>query len=144
MLADGGVAMIRVPLASSEAWDTYQQYTEHILGVVSDIDFPRNGKQDPEAGITFARAVKAEQPDVPILLMSTNPQNEPVARDLGVSFLLKDSPLLLKDLSQFMGRYFSFGDFVFRTPDGVEVGRANDLKSLEEHLKIAPDIIMSF
>jgi hypothetical protein len=34
---------------------------------------------------------------------------------------------------------FSFGDFVFRTPEGVEVGRATDLKSLEEQLEVVPE-----
>ena len=34
--------------------------------------------------------------------------------------------------------HFSFGDFIFRTPEGTEVGRANDLKSLEKQLKSAP------
>jgi hypothetical protein len=38
-----------------------------------------------------------------------------------------------------MSEYFGFGDFIFRTPDGVEVGRAGDLKSLEELLKVVPD-----
>ena len=38
-----------------------------------------------------------------------------------------------------MNEYFSFGDFVFRIKNGVEVGRANNLKSLEESLKVVPD-----
>ena len=35
--------------------------------------------------------------------------------------------MMLNELRQFMAKYFSFGDFVFRTPEGVEVGRATDL-----------------
>jgi hypothetical protein len=38
-----------------------------------------------------------------------------------------------------MIQYFSFGDFVFRTEDGHEVGRATDLHSLEEQLHYVPD-----
>ena len=38
-----------------------------------------------------------------------------------------------------MFNYFGFGDFVFKTKSGAEVGRASDLKSLEENLKLAPD-----
>jgi CheY-like chemotaxis protein len=41
-----------------EAWDYYQRYHENILGVISDIEFPRNGLSDPEAGITFTRSVR--------------------------------------------------------------------------------------
>ena len=39
----------------------------------------------------------------------------------------------------FMNQYFSFGDFIFRDENGTEVGRANDLKSLEKQLAIVPD-----
>ena len=35
--------------------------------------------------------------------------------------------------------HFGFGDFVFQTPDGKEVGRANNLNALEEQLHHVPD-----
>ncbi len=37
-----------------------------------------------------------------------------------------------------MTEYFGFGDFVFRLPEGGEVGRAKDLRSLEEQLRTVP------
>lgn len=122
-----------------EAWEFFRQYEDFILGVISDVDFQREGKQDPRAGIEFAKNVKARHKDIPILLQSTTPEYEAQARMIGASFLLKDSPTLLHDLRQFMVHYFSFGDFVFRTADGMEVGRATDLKSLEEALHHVPD-----
>ena len=121
-----------------EAWEYFQKYREFMLGVISDIDFPRNRVQDPQAGLVFAQNVKLQQPDVPILLLSYNPANEPEAHATGASFVLKDSPFLLNELRKFMVHYFSFGDFVFRTKDGTEVGRANDLRSLEEQLASVP------
>ncbi len=122
-----------------EAWAHYEKYKEYMLGIISDIDFPRNGVQDPVAGLEFARAVKTEQPDAPILLLSHMPENESAAHAAGASFVLKDSPLLLNEVRQFMVHYFSFGDFAFRTPDGMEIARAGDLKSLEEQLHVVPD-----
>src|SRR3972149_7971346 len=122
-----------------EAWDYYQKYQDYILGVISDIDFLRDGKQEPQAGIEFAKNVKVQHPDIPILLQSNLPENEEKARLVGASFLLKDSPLLLNDLRQFMIQHFSFGDFVFRTPSGVEVGRAPGLRTLEEQLHVLPE-----
>lgn len=121
-----------------EAWDYYSKYKELILGIISDIDFPREGKQDPQAGLRFAEAVKKEHPDIPILLASTNPQNQIEAKNAEVSFILKDSPTLLYELRQFMNQYFSFGDFIFRTADGPEAARASDLKGLEDALRMAP------
>lgn len=122
-----------------EAWSYYEQYGEFVLGVISDIDFPRQGVPDAQAGIALARAIKEDQPDVPILLLSNMASNESLAHETGASFILKDSPLLLNELRQFMGHYFSFGDFVFRSENGMEVGRATDLRTLEEQLKIVPE-----
>lgn len=121
-----------------EAKEYYEKYKELCLGIISDIDFPRNGQPDPQAGIKFAEEVKKELNDIPVLLMSNNPMNQPQAFNVGASFLIKDSPTLIFDLRQFMNQYFSFGDFVFRLPDGTEVARASDLKQLEEVLKIVP------
>ena len=121
-----------------EAWAYYEKYEETILGIISDIDFPRAGVHDPTAGLEFARAVKARHHDIPVLLQSTDAENEGKVHALGSSFLLKNSPRFLHDLRQFMNQYFSFGDFIFRTGDGVEVGRASDLRSLEEQLHLVP------
>ena len=122
-----------------EAWAFYEKYAEHILGIISDVDFPRSGVQDPEAGLNFAREVKAGYPDIPILLQSLNPDHRQSARALNSSFILKDSPTLLFELRQFMTEFFSFGDFVFRTAEGREVGRASDLRTLEEQLRFVPE-----
>jgi CheY-like chemotaxis protein len=127
-----------------EALQYYDYYKEFTLGVISDIDFPRNGVQDPKAGIALAQVIKKEQPDLPILLLSNVAENEQQAHAIGASFILKDSPLLLNELRQFMVQYFSFGDFVFRLPEGIEVGRASDLKSLEEQLAVVPEESIKF
>ena len=131
----------KILLASTyeEGWDYFEKYQEHVLGIISDIDFKRNGKQDPKAGILFAKNVKAVQSDIPILLQSNNPENEEVAYSIEASFLLKDSPTLLQDLSKFMKEHFSFGDFIFRNLAGEEVGRAHNLLELEDQLRRVPD-----
>ncbi|MFQ5751679.1 MAG: PEP/pyruvate-binding domain-containing protein, partial [bacterium] len=127
-----------------EAWNCFSKYTDYILGVISDIDFMHHGKEDPEAGLTFAQNVKRKHRDIPILLQSNLQENEKKAHEIGASFLLKGSPTLLQELRQFMFDHFGFGDFVFRTPDGKEVGRASDLKSLEKHLYKVPEASLQF
>ncbi|HXX62677.1 MAG TPA: PEP/pyruvate-binding domain-containing protein [Bacteroidota bacterium] len=122
-----------------EALAFYEQYQEFILGIISDVNFKHNGVKDPEGGFTFAKMVKSQHEDIPILLQSSNAEFAERAREIGVSFLQKGSPRLLHELRQFMMDHFGFGDFIFRTPDGREVGRANNLKTLEEQLQIVPD-----
>jgi CheY-like chemotaxis protein len=127
-----------------EASACFDQYKDFVLGVISDVDFPRGGVQDPQAGIELARKIKREQPDLPVLLLSNATENEQAAAGVGVPFVLKDSPYLLNELRGFMIKYFSFGDFVFRTPDGTEVGRASDLVSLEEQIQSVPEESLRF
>lgn len=127
-----------------EAWVYFEKYEEYILGVISDIDFLHKGKHDPKAGIKFARDVKKRHPDIPILLQSNDSASEKMAQRVGASFLLKETPTLLQELRQFTVENFGFGDFIFRTRNGVEVGRACDLISLEEQLKYVPEESIKF
>ncbi len=122
-----------------EAWEYYTKYEEYILGIITDSNFRHYGVRDPEAGIKFSKMVKSRHEDIPILLQSSNADFEPKAFDAGASFLIKGSARLLHDLRDFMINNFGFGDFIFQTADGKVVGRAANLKTLEEQLKIVPD-----
>ncbi|MBT8399089.1 MAG: histidine kinase [Rhodothermia bacterium] len=130
----------KILLATSfeEAWGYFRQYSENILGIISDVEFPRSGEVSKTAGLELARQVKKEWPDVPILLQSSRTENDRLARTVGADFLVKGSPTLLTDLRRFMLENFGFGDFIFRTPEGVEMGRARDLRSLEKLLRTVP------
>lgn len=121
-----------------EAWEVFTRYEDDVLGVISDIEFPADGKLSPTAGLDFARRVRVSWPDVPVLLQSSNPAHASGAAEVGATFLLKGSATLLADLRRFMIDYFGFGDFVFRRPTGAMVGMAHDLKSLEEWIGVAP------
>lgn len=127
-----------------EAWDNFTRYQEDVLGVISDIEFPRDGELDPMAGVEFASRVRELWPDVPIVLQSGRPENEELAKKMGVSFLLKGSPTLIHDLRRVMIDQFSFGDFVFRLPDGTEIDRAGDLRMLAAKLHTIPIESMVF
>ncbi len=122
-----------------EAWEYYTRYEEHILGIITDSNFRHFGVRDPEAGIKFTKNVKANHKDIPILLQSSNAEFAGKAKEAGADFLLKGSPKLLHELRNFIMNNLGFGDFIFQTADGKEVGRAHNLKSLEENLKTVPD-----
>ena len=127
-----------------EAWTCFETYEEYVLGVISDIDFLRNGEKDPNAGFKFAEAVRERKDDIPILLQSGDAHAALKASEIGAGFLQKGSPTLLRDLTNFVMTRFGFGDFIFRTPDGMEVGRAANLKQLEEQLHTVPDECVQF
>lgn len=132
----------RPKILLSRTWEQAMQYLaayeSHISGVITDAGFDRGGEHDPRAGIAFTNELKAKRWDVPVLLQSTNPDLRQEAEGAGAMFLWKDSPALVDEFRAQFRENFGFGAFVFRV-DGVEVGRADDLKSLEEQLRVVPD-----
>ena len=121
-----------------DAAQLVQEYRDSIFGLVSDVEFPWDGKLSPEAGFELARMVKNLTPDVPVVLQTSRTEFRPRAHAEGYSFLRKRSPTLLKDLRRILTDHFGFGDFVFRMPDQREVARAKDLNELEEQLQTVP------
>ncbi|MGD1214239.1 MAG: PEP/pyruvate-binding domain-containing protein [Terriglobales bacterium] len=130
----------RILLSSNfeDAARLVQEYRNYLFGLVSDVEFPWEGKLSPEAGFELARMVKSLVPDVPVVLQTSRTEFRPRAQAAGYSFLRKRSPTLLKDLRRILTEQFGFGDFVFRLPDSSEVGRAKDLNELEEQLETVP------
>jgi hypothetical protein len=122
-----------------QAWGFYTKFRSNLLGVISDVRFSRNGVLDSEAGLEFVRRVKSESPQMPVLLQSSDASHERAAAELGAYFLHKKSMRLLQELRGFILNNFGFGDFVFRMPDGREVGRAVDLRDMMEKLQHVPD-----
>jgi CheY-like chemotaxis protein len=117
----------------------YKKYKDSLLGVISDIRFPRKGEIDNQAGFRFARKVKREIPDLPFLLQSTNIKNRETAYAEGLDFLHKRSDNLLFDLQRFIMDNFGFGPFVFKDKKGNECGRAKNLTEFEKLIQIVPE-----
>jgi CheY-like chemotaxis protein len=122
-----------------QAWGYYEKYRDNVLGVISDIGFLREGRMDDRAGLEFARRVKSDSPHTPVLLQSSNAEYGRVAAELGACFLHKRSPTLIQELRNFTLNNFGFGDFVFRLPDGSEIGRASNLRELILMLNQVPE-----
>ena len=121
-----------------EAWEYFTTYERHVLGVISDIEFPRGGRLERHAGVELASRMRELRFDLPIMLQSSFPANEALAREVRASFLLKGSPTLLADLRRFIVENFGFGAFVFAMPDGTTIDRAEDLAALVERIRSVP------
>jgi hypothetical protein len=127
-----------------EASELYAKYSESLLGVISDIRFPKNGELNEDAGLEFIRLIRADSPHLPVLLQSSEPGHAQAAAELQAFFLNKNSPRLLQDLRTFILGYLGFGDFVFVMPDGSEVARAHDLLSFERAIATVPSESLVF
>ncbi len=115
-----------------------RRYRDHLLAVVSDVEFPRQGIMTPAAGFALARTIRALVPDVPIVLQSSRAEFMERAHQEEFGFLQKRSPTLLGDLRNILTEEVGFGDFVFRLADKTEVSRASDLNALETQLATVP------
>jgi CheY-like chemotaxis protein len=121
-----------------EAYALAVRYQEHLLGIVSDVEFPWGGVLNADAGFELARRVRELAADLPVVLQTSRTAFRQQAYAEGYSFLRKRSPTFLRDLRKLLTQEFAFGDFVFRTADKTEVARATDLNSLEESLRTVP------
>lgn len=122
----------------NQALELVHRFRKHLVGIITDVSYHRDGQLDPQAGITLIRQVRTELPDLPVLLQSSDASNWQLAERLGAGFLHKRSPTLLEDVRGFMLTNFGFGDFVFRTPDGREVARAGDVRAMLRVLRDVP------
>jgi CheY-like chemotaxis protein len=130
----------KILFASSyeEAEDLLDSFGEHILGAILDSRFSREDREDP-AGFRLVERIRNGLRECPILLQSSEASNRERALRMGAAFVDKNSPNLLAEVREFLRSYLGFGDFVFRSPDGVEEARASDLRSMYRALKTVSD-----
>lgn len=118
-----------------EAVEMYEKYKEHIMGVITDVTYHKSGEKEEGAGFELVRKVKET---IPVLVQSSQSDHKDKAEELGVPFINKKSDTLLMELRNFFKENLGFGDFVFSTPEGEEIGRCSDMKEFEEMVKSVP------
>ncbi len=121
------------------AWNLFEKFKPYVFGVISDTRFPKDCKMTPDAGFILLSKIKKEIPHLPLLLLSSEPENRKKAEKIQAIFIDKNSPDLQSEIENFFLGFLGFGDFVFRLADKTEVGRAGNLRALEELLKKVPD-----
>lgn len=121
-----------------EAIQLYEKNKNNILGIISDISYPKKGKINDNSGFLLAEKIKSSNPNLPFLLQSSEEKNREKAKKLGVSFLNKTSNEMLHDLRKFILNNFGFGDFIFRMPNRKKIGRAKDLEEFTHMIRNIP------
>ncbi len=128
----------------------YNRYKRNLLGVISDVGFVLHRNDPPaleknDAGIDLCRMIRHDNPLMPVLLQSSQTDFAEVARRLGAGFIAKNSKTLLTQLSDYIAREFAFGDFLFHDlRTGRVIGRAKDLRQMQELLASIPDDVLEY
>ena len=121
-----------------EAWENYQKYQDQLLGMITDIRFPKAGVLDDEAGFDLVRKIREEAPTLPIMLQSSNENNREISEELKGFFVNKNDHTLIQELRTFLLSYMGFGCFTFRMPDDSVVGMADTLFEMRDQLQKIP------
>ena len=118
-----------------EAMQIYEHYGDHMLGVISDVSFAREGKKDSQAGLRLANELRRRNRNLPIIIESSEVANAPKVAEFGGTFLDKNSKKLPVDLGQAILDNFGFGDFIIRNPKtGEVISRIKDLRGLQNSI----------
>jgi len=136
----------KVLLAHSydEAMEIYNKFQEYFLCVISDVRYKIGDEIDPRAGIKLIQNIKATNKDLPIILQSSEAENEIIANELEVHFLNKNSKHLFSDLRKYMVYNLGFGNFVFRDKNGNIIDEAANIVEFEEKILKIPEESLIF
>ena len=118
-----------------EAMSIYKKYAENIVGLISDVRFPKNKKITANAGFKLIRHIKKEYPDLAIVMQSSEPENRKLAEQLGVCFMDKNSDNIEVELRQFIRSRLGFGAFIFRNEKGEVLGKARNIQEFQEQIR---------
>jgi len=122
----------------------FEKYKHNLLGVISDVNYFKDGKRNPEAGFLFLKYIRSFQRYFPFLIQSSNNKNEKRTIELKGKFLYKHSETLEEDIKKYITKYFSFGDFEFWDPEQMKVlETVKDLTCFQSALEtVTTDAIM--
>lgn len=122
----------RVHLATTfeEAVDFFQKFKGHFLGVICDGSFPVEGREDSLAGRELVKFIRSQDPNLPIVLQSSESSVGDWAGNFGIDLIFKNSPSLKIDLKKTLNEKFGFGDLVLREDGGRTLHRVPSVESL--------------
>ncbi len=129
-----------------EAMKIYDKYSNNLLGVISDVSFPRSASHqgvERGAGLELCSHIKKHDFRIPIVLQSSEEAMKAEAQQMGVGFIYKHSGTLFDELKNFIYEDMAFGTFLFANPHTGEVlATASDLATLQHALETLPDEIL--
>ncbi len=122
-----------------DAINTFNKYKGFMLAMITDMSFPREGKEDALAGFKLIEQVRSQIADLPIIMQSSNRENAHYAEDLKVSFMDKNSETLITEFKDFIITYLGFGDFVFKDARGRRITVAHSFREFQEKIEHIPN-----
>ncbi len=136
----------KILLASDyeEAIYFIDKYKNNLFWVLTDVEYKRNNVYDKQAGFALVNHIKKINPEVSVLIQSSNAKNKVLAEQNGISFIDKDTDHLTSELKAFVNEHLGFGPFQFKDNKGQVVDEAVTLEQFREKLQLVPDETIIF
>lgn len=127
-----------------EGKDLFEKYKDNLLGVISDVSYFKGGKRDSKAGFELLKYIRSYERYFPVLIQSSDANNEKFALELKGKFLYKHSETLEEEIKNYINQYFSFGEFEFWDPIKMKVlASVKDLTAFQKALNtVSPESII--
>lgn len=127
-----------------DAVNIIDKYRNNLIGVISDVKYARNGKEDENAGVELIRYTQQADDKIPCLLQSHDTYNHRKARQLHADFINKNSLTLEHDITDFIKERLGFGDFIFKDANGKPIDKASSIEEFKQKLVTIPDASLKY
>lgn len=135
MLRMRGRPKILLARTYEEAKELYDKYEKNILGLVTDVRFPKDGVINGRAGLELCEYIRSKDEFLPIIIESSEEENKAEADRLSAQFISKNNSLMHLELKEAVTKNFGFGDFNFIDPNtNWVVAVVRNLKDLQQKI----------
>ncbi|MFW6196662.1 MAG: hypothetical protein ACOC5D_04925, partial [Thermoplasmatota archaeon] len=117
-----------------EGNDYYEDHKGNLLCILTDNTYKKNGKVKRDAGLDFAEKAKEENPDLPIIVQSSEHLEEGREINDKVKFLLKSSPDLSEGIREFIRESLGPIELVFKDENDITVAEITTIDELEDSI----------
>ncbi len=121
------------------AVEIIEKHRDYLLCIITDMAYNRNGIKNPKAGFELVNHARSLLPNLPIVIQSSDRENELLAAHAGAGFIDKNSSTLATDLTRFMETHLGFGSFIFRSSLGKYVAQASTLVEMARIIEKVPE-----
>ena len=131
----------KILLASTyeDAVDIIDKYKDFMLCLITDMKYIKDNEEHPQAGAELVKYTRSIMSELPIIIQSSDAENNEIAYKLKCTFIDKNSESLVQDFRSFIMHYLGFGNFIYRNKQGVQIGVARSLKEFEKQLLSIPE-----
>ncbi len=118
----------------NEGVDSYEEHKDNLLCIITDNTYRKDGEIKRDAGLDFAEKVKSEEPDLPIIVQSSERLEEGREINNIVNFLLKSSPDLSEGIREFINENLGPIELVFKDENDITINEITNLDELEDSI----------